>query len=121
MGCLQSSNNSGFEMDFDKIKQGNGQVFLENGEDCVEEIKISGAVLDNSDLDRDCVVRTRKNDIKPINKKEIVNMAAGISKSAISKLGEREMKQGHEDILIDSSKLKKTIKGEVRRSSKITA
>lgn len=120
MGCMESTNNSGYEVNVEKVKLGNGQVFLENGEDCIEEIKISGVVLDNYNLDRDLVVRTKKNDIRPINKNEIVNMAAGISKSAISKLGERELNQGHEHIIIDSSKLKKTIKNEVRRNSKIS-
>lgn len=120
MGCMESSNNSGFEISIEKARVGNGQVFMDNGEECGVEVKLTEVVLNNDeDLDQDLVIRTRKNDIKPLNKQSIEDLAAGISKNAILKLGQRGGEKDEENIMIDNRGLRKSIKHEVRRNSKI--
>lgn len=112
---MESSNNSGFEISIEKARVGNGQVFMDNGEECGVEVKLEEVDLNN---DEDLVIRTRKNDIKPLNKQRIVDLASEISKNAISKLGQRSLEKDEEDIKFDNAGLRKSIKYEVRRNSK---
>lgn len=121
MGCIESSVNKAFEMNFEKTKPSRTSVLvirqntLNQNED---EIKIDEKQLCDDNLTVPIVFTTTKNDIEPLKKSVIIQKAAEISKSAVQKLlVRRGSEKEHQKIKIDDSKLQRGIKKDINRKN----
>jgi hypothetical protein len=118
MGCIESSVAQAMEMNFDKAKPHRTSVLIihQNTVPDEDEIKIDEKLLCDDNLTHPITFTTRKNDIKPIHKEDLLHKSENISRAAIQKLIERKvMEKDSQKIKVDSSRLSRKIKKDIHR------
>ena len=112
MGCMESRKDAG--VSFEKSNIGNGAVFAGNDTPTGEEVEVivnieqpEVYVAENSE---DITIVSKRNDINPIVKEQIISKSTDISKTAIQKLLMRkEIEEETQGIEINNEKLMKSL------------
>lgn len=119
MGCIESSVAQAMEMNFDKAQPRRTSVLIihHNAVPDEDEIKIDEKQLCDDNLTHPITFTTKKNDIKPVERTELIQKSEDISRLAIQKLIERKaIEKQVQKIKVDSSKLSHQIKKNIKSS-----
>lgn len=110
MGCIQDTTSKGFDIDVEMTKdKGSKNVVLAipafNEDLGDEEVKIDERQL-FSETNEVITFRTKRNDIEPLPRDQILVQALLISQQAVSKLDQRKREQrGQEKLKVDKDVL----------------